>query len=408
ETKVDVANNTNTFPLIPTSTLRINAKPLLQFSDPYPGSGAPNTTEYSDDAFEVVAQRVVTRGFAATLTGGGLYNEPTNVPYIRGRSTFPLQAVETTSDRTLNNTSFSAYAPEGIYAISVWRSESGTNYRNYQPNTQGGDTSSLGSSLVGFAIVRVDPSSGTSLLGDWSLVNGTGSEDTNYIPLRKNKFIIWGRVIRQNGTMAVGSFSSWADNANVYLYNPQQDGTTSAHSDPKMRNHGCGEHFWTYPLSGFSQCGDDPTRDLPDNFMNSYGIYTFYEINSALLEGLTPRNGDFEVYISTNDDPNLSTAQSEKVPTGNIFTTAGPVQVDLLLAEEVPNVFFEMIMDLSSFTFNAQAEDVNQLSPESIDVDIRVANPEDLNNITDGAVDIVSTETHHPDSAGRVKIPLSD
>ncbi|MCA9390097.1 hypothetical protein KC571_01725 [candidate division WWE3 bacterium] len=351
EKKVDVDNNINTFPLVPTSTIKLTAKELnfyLTGSNPY-------SLQRSDNAYEVVAQRVVEDIAGFNPLGDNLI--------ISGRTTFPRNSFFTPTDPAQNDRTFQVYAPPGVYAITLWKNENGITYQNYNPSSVDGN---VHSSVVGFAILKVEQQE-----SDWFRSRAL----RNDVTLLKNRFVVWGVVRDQNGYVVDNDVPGSTNNIDVTLVNDQM-GTSpiSLVASPKTRasfpvNCNSDKGPWTFFHSATNpqRCGSDsPAPGETDNVAPSHGIYAFF-VNSVTANREKPRKAIFHTYI---DEPGLF----DQIPisTEEIITTQGPKRLDLQLAS-LPTDGIRIAVQLDSSITNTYGNTDAATSVESTYATVRVA-----------------------------------
>lgn len=162
ETRVDIQNHVNVFPLVPVTNIKITV---------YANRG---------DSFEVVAQRVSQSNCSAN---GCIPSGPLNYPVIRGRT------IESGSfDIKLQKHVFQAYGPSGNYAISVWRTETNSaTYKDWDLQLP------VNSSTSGFAVQTVHK--------DWREI----LNDANGVAVNLNRITIWGTITNDLGYLMDGS-----------------------------------------------------------------------------------------------------------------------------------------------------------------------------------------------------------
>lgn len=408
ETRVDIENNINTFPLIPTNTLKITTKNILYYH------GANTLSISEDSAFEIVAERYLFDDGpdGSLIPGDGLR--------IAGRTTFPFEARYNSSNRPRNDRVFQAYAPPGIYAVTLWRNERGTNYSNYTvtANENGTSNPKLGSSRVGFGIIRVHPDgdrNGTTAdhAKDWSKVLGV----RNDIPILNSMFISWGTV-RDTG----GNIISPERHALISL-NVSLKTDTFINFNPKIRPDGCDLNGpWSYyDQTIISPCTSDPSTSGPtgNEFMNnvkdpvhstsssSYGTYTFYNTqdNSTTDNQLFNYRRSqaqaitMEPYaIAAYNGP--GSLEYEILPVSNIqtFTTDGPIRTDLQLSTKDTT---GVVINVSYQNSTGQINDFNS-SPSSFFAKVtKKQNDEYEVRVDDGQV-------YYANALGRITIPHGD
>lgn len=305
ETRVDIANNINTFPLVPTSAARITTKELFQ----YQGGGDFNP-QRSDNAYEIVLQRVVEDAVSGVRAPGD------NL-IIGGRTTFPQNAF-LSSNTNQNNRYFQVFAPPGVYAVTIWRAENNVTYQNYTTSNN-----QINSTQVGFGILKVSYTN-----HDWAEVR-THQGD---IPVLKNKFIVWGVVQHSSGYIAIpGSIPNIPiPDIDIKLVHDQAQ-STNFFIKQKQRNYfNCPQQGpWTYPLTGdaFEPCQEDLSGTGDDKIGTSHGVYAFYGEPNAINRERA-HTGVFSTYIN---EP--GTYDQSPSPQQSIFTANGPARIDLVTTE---------------------------------------------------------------------------
>lgn len=407
ETRVDIENNINTFPLIPTNTLKITTKNILY----YHSSSTLSIME--DSAFEIVAERYLfddgPDGFL--IPGDGLR--------IAGRTTFPFEARYNSSNRPRNDRVFQAYAPPGIYAVTVWRNERGTNYADYTatPSANGTSNPKLGSSRVGFGIIRIHPDgdrNGTTAdhARDWSKV----LDIRNDIPILNSMFISWGTVRDSGGNII--SPQRHSIDLNVSLKTD-----TFIDFDPKKRQAGCDLNGpWSYYDQTIIPTCTSPTSTsgpTSNEFMNnvkdlvhstsysSYGTYAFYNAqdNSTIDNQLfnyrrsQAKAITMEPYaIAAYHGP--GSLEYEILPVSNIqtFTTDGPIRSDLQLSTKATT---GVVLNVSYQNSTGQINDFNS-NPSSFFAKVtKKQNDEYEVRVDDGQV-------YYANALGKIIIPHGD
>lgn len=408
ETRVDIENNINTFPLIPTNTLKITTKNFLFYS------GLSTLSISEESAFEVVAERYLFDDGpdGSLIPGDGLR--------VAGRTTFPFEAQYNSSNRPRNDRLFQAYAPPGIYAVTVWRNERGTNYADYTatPSANGTSNPKLGSSRVGFGIIRVHPDgdrngSVTEHANDWSKVLSV----RNDIPILNSMFISWG-IVRDTG----GNVISPGLHAYIGL-NVSLKTDTFANFDPKKRPAACGINGpWSYyDNTTIATCASDPTatgstsNDFTNNVKDlvhsssysSYGTYAFYNTqdNSTPVNQLFNYRRSQAQAITMNPYP-LATyngpgsLEYEILPASNsqTFTTDGPIRNDLQLSTKDTT---GVVINVSYQNSAGQINDFNS-NPSSFFAKVtKKQNDEYEVRVDDGQV-------YYANALGRITIPHGD
>ncbi|MCA9391861.1 hypothetical protein KC614_01485 [candidate division WWE3 bacterium] len=192
---LDIDNNINTFPLVPTNTIKIQIESADESS-----------------SYEVWAMRYARMN--DVLSDQHVFG-PLDYPVIRGR------AVETSreTDVSLPVFTFQAYAPQGNYAIIVWkRGNSSPTYLNWggsQPinsSVDGSGVDSLNSSQYGVSLewVRRESDVDTTALPGFSLNSDWRSVlDKDYkIKPRTNEFTVWGLVTAQQRVTSTSYYES--------------------------------------------------------------------------------------------------------------------------------------------------------------------------------------------------------
>lgn len=301
ERRVDISNNINTFPLIPTTTLSIKTKIQCFYRD--------DCLVRADDAYEIIAQRVVVPSATAS-------NQAINTPIIGGRTSFPLSSTVATvadPDLTVANRNFQVYAPEGLYAITVWRAEGGTTYQNYSPGN------AVDSSLVGFGFQYVNPRNGIE--ADWSRMLDINH---NHIPLFQDAFYVWGRVLEATGGVS-------KDATTIGLVDTQNDLIDAI--ERMQCSSGPAITFSFFPHPDFDCATETTVLDAygnpTDNTINSFGVYAFMNRSGAGLSATDSRTRfrQFETYI---DDVTVPTLDGATESTTEQLSNFGPQQLDLI------------------------------------------------------------------------------
>lgn len=359
ETRVDIENNINTFPLMPTSAIRVNIVPIAG----EPGLGI-------DSAYEVVAQRVVFQDTTSTD------KVPVTSPVITGRSTFPrVISTATASDPTatdITGWSFQAYAPPGTYAVTVWSNTGGVDYASY--------SGIVNSSIHGFAIHDN---------------TGQGWEDaltvTRAIRSTRNSFVVWGRVFNEIGTI------SWLGSDIPIKINAASGWDML----PKRRQanaapNGCGLEIWIrFALT--SVCAGDSGTDNIDKFTSSHGIYAFYSDEVAADVSGFIRDDRFWVSFEEGNGVDPYTTDS-----GTILSTHGPKNIDLRRQPAVSSstssgIWGRVLPDtIASVT--------DRPNPSGTRIKVRPAPP--YNTTTGNSP--AFTKTYRSDHLGRFHIPEND
>lgn len=280
ETRVDIVNHINVFPLVPNKTLKIVLK------------------DYTDDSsFEVVAQRIVSEKTEFESAANSL-TVPVSFPIIRGRTS---SALAPGSGYKIYNKTFQAYAPPGKYVISYWRTESNN------PSYKDWDTKSPVNSIKnGLSLEKVTR--------DWRAV----SSDPNLIgPVWPNGIKIWGTVTDKDGYLMDGTNEN---HPNVLI---------DLKSDTGLENTYAGRNDETGPDKNFYAPGlglDLPTRTI-------WGIYAIAQTvpESIALTFSTQIEMPW-VYIKEEVGKNYQQdPQPPKPNTSSKFIrgTDGPIRIDL-------------------------------------------------------------------------------
>lgn len=364
ETRVDIANNTNTFPLVPTSSIKVTVKAHGHFLE----SG----TFIDSSAYEIVAQRVV--------EVGGITNRlPVEAPLIKGRTTFPLQAAHDSDNPHNNDRVFQAYAPPGVYAITAWRADGATTYSSYAVGE------SVNSSLTGLAFLYVQGGD------DWSL----SLTRRHLMPLRVNQFTLWGRVHTSTGLVV----NPTSPQININMRNINNSSVPPVTHSPKMRNESCDIPFWTFNYDGLfvgdTDCNDRDNSNLEDSDpvnqdpQHSYGLFALYESQSVNFTNI--RTSIFEAYVDTTG------YERNTVSTQQIFSKDGPQRIDLTVSP----------IDTSQGGILLEAT-----PPISINTD-RPSNPSgtqvfSIRPVDENIVIPASGKTYTADMLGQIKIPHAD
>lgn len=360
ETRVDIENNINTFPLIPTSAIRINVRPSNE-----PGLNL-------DGAYEVFAQRV---GY--TATSGIASTVPVSSPIIAGRTTFPREMTgpdpwEPSNTITFfGDRSFQAYAPPGTYAVTVWMNSGGVTYDVF--------SGIVNSSIHGFAIYN------NSEMG-WEDALTVSRE----VITRKNNFVVWGRVINEVGNL------SRINNVPIHI-----NAESGRIMHPKQRpaaadGNGCDLHLWVYRLQT-TPCLGDATGDT-ENFTDSFGLYAFYGQYFSPTSTAFVQDERFWVNFDEGHNVDPTTTKS-----GTILSTHGPVNIDLI-RQPAPNssattsgVWGKILPDPATAV-------TDRPNPSGTRIKVRPAPPYDTATANSPAF----SKTYRTDNLGRVHIPAND
>ncbi len=377
ETRVDIANNINTFPLIPTTTLKITSKHVQMY-------GGVNFSD--DSAYELVARRV----WFDYINAGSRDLYPGDNLIVAGRTTHPLEAITNTADHTRNDRIFMAFAPPGVYAVTIWRREGGT---TYQSDLMDNNTK-IKSTQIGFGVVRVSRDTdinGTVDLGnDWyKLVEPTAIR--NDIALLQNKLILWGRVIQQSGRAFAGPNLGNVSMVNTQSYGMVDGGRLGTQCDNRQP--------FTYPrvsLTVLGNCATDIVTtsgtNPQDYTQNSFSTYIFYD--DTVGYSTNPRGATF--------DPFLNEPLWDKTPikTKEVISTNGPLQVDITATAPksdptVKGILIEVIKNTSvPAGLNAQR------NCRSYNATVSLADPNEIRNI-----DADNIEKFSADSKCFIHIP---
>lgn len=181
---VDVDNNINTFPLVPTSAIRVNVNTTYEFA-------AVGTQ------VEVRAQRITVSGKMTPIDNSDPRFVVINSPVIRGRA-IPVPA--TTAGTGTAIFTFQVYAPPGDYVVTVWRKEEGDVGYNPSPSYKEWDgKSDLNSRAtgVGQLSVKLFYTPQEEEYHDWRgrlspAYEPTGTKKS--ISLTRDALIMWGTV----------------------------------------------------------------------------------------------------------------------------------------------------------------------------------------------------------------------
>jgi len=382
ETRVDIANNINTFPLVPTTTLKITSKPIYTY-------GNTNIISLNEEtSYEVVARRI----WFDQGTGSNFRYRIGDNLVVRGKTTFPIESTyQTGVNRPKNDRTFMAYAPPGIYAVTIWRNDGGVSYQTLDPAAP-----SINSMFSGFGIMRIDRVENGAPTHDLDWANLLSEKRRNDIPILNNAFIVWGRVFAPNG-------SSWSGNTNIRLFASQPDLSFF----PKQRqreNDPCsvwtpftvgGPLVETHP--GNSNCTTDPGGAAPlnissgptDNSENGFQTYAFLE--SAGFDLSSPRAVVIEPYISE------TTKDNTPVQIPLFLSTKGPVQQDLTVNEPPTNGIL--------ITVNSSNLSLSNVHPSKHAFYVQVSK----GDITDiRTIPAIKQQFYLSDAAGTIYIPHGD
>lgn len=289
-TEVDIANNINTFPLVPNTTLKISI----------------------EDSENVGAEYEV---YAIRLARESVFGEsiiPVEFPIIKGRT------VESSRSGSVSSYVFQSFAPQGSYAIIVWRRE------NKSPTYDTWDGESTLNSQkyqVAYQLVQV----GGTNLGDSSDWRNMLAQD-NKVYVFNNRMVVWGMVYTGNGLI----FSS--------------KNTLTVASDPVLRIKSDSEKDY---VSYYKE--DNPTdyNDVPFIYsgavpgsthgpvtVGTHGFYSFmmdYLSPSTISDAVTV-NIDNESLINTGDPATggyLQKYQKGTRTVGPYLSINGPIRVDI-------------------------------------------------------------------------------
>lgn len=161
-TRLDIENSINVFPLIPKKAIRVTI-------------GLGSTEQ--EASYEIYAQRVTKKMEQAVNQPQGL--GVVNAPIIRGRT-----SIGTASGPFYYGT-FQAYAPEGFYAITVWRTEGGSaTYKEWD------GISSVNSTNTGLGFEYVSK--------DWRDMIARAPNETS-VAHRNYLISVWGLITDDRG-----------------------------------------------------------------------------------------------------------------------------------------------------------------------------------------------------------------
>lgn len=360
ETRVDIENNINTFPLVPTSAIRINVLPSNE-----PGLNL-------DGAYEVVVQRV---GY--TATSGVASTVPVSSPIIAGRTTFPREMTGPDPWESSNTITFfggrffQAYAPPGTYAVTVWMNTGGVAYNVF--------SGVVNSSIHGFAIYNN---------------SGMGWEDaltvSREVVARKNNFVVWGRVINEVGNLSrINNVPIHINAESGRKMYPKQRPTTADGS-------GCDLHLWVYRPQT-TPCLGDATGDT-ENFTDSFGLYAFY--GEYFSPTSTAFVQDERFWVNFEEGHNVDPATTSS---GTVLSTYGPVNIDL--TRQPPPTSSTTTSGVWGKILPDPATTVTERpNPSGTRIKVRPAPPYDATTGNSPAF----AKTYRTDNLGRVHIPAND
>jgi len=180
-TEVDIANNINTFPLIPNTTLKVNLASAFS----------------ADDSYEIWALRIAENETDVVL---GINPTPNDIltefPVVKGRAQKIQEGVA-----PFSYYGFEAYAPPGYYVVIAWRQ--GLSSPTY--DTWDGE-SDLFSRETGIAQYWVRPPADLfSESSDWQWVNNNFFES---IVMHRNRITVWGVVTDESGRLFNADFGT--------------------------------------------------------------------------------------------------------------------------------------------------------------------------------------------------------
>ncbi len=323
--EVDVANNINTFPIVPGNVLRVNV--ISNFTQQFIPSGSN---------VEIWALRTTTPDlFNQYQDYAGIYRL-TNFPIIRGR------AIQTSSVNSQNNIvpqyTFQAYAPPGDYVIITWIKETNSPiYKDWDGQTVlNVHISGMAQSAAGLFMHNTTGWNQVSLYKDWrdrlSWFDVIGADPSREkydksLTLFPNNNYIWGSVTDDSGNLLTslnkGSIPDIYINAISYLgCKPDNElFAVSNTSDVKI------EHF------NIAETKDGMVNITADPFKTSLAPRGIYIIR-ATRETTTckpniPHSDQISIYLNTVKYDELKSYKREIGTTGLLHSYEGPKRIDL-------------------------------------------------------------------------------
>ncbi|PIZ46180.1 hypothetical protein COY32_03820 [candidate division WWE3 bacterium CG_4_10_14_0_2_um_filter_41_14] len=367
-TDVDIANNINTFPLVPNHT--------LHFVVTETGSTITGASEY-----EVVAIRIAAENMDPLSPSQNL-SPRIDFPIIRGRaqkSDHSAQAVRYV---------FQAYAPQGLYVITTWRKETDS------PTYADWDTvSSLKSRNSAIAQLWIKDKG-----FDW---RDALSQSNQSVVILSNRIYVWGVVTDQQGNLMTSLNKTWNfENEAVPLDNIQvgiaSDKVKSYYSyDPLNLQPNAQETIFLTPALSESR-----GVDIPETI---WGVYMF-GLNWDFLfsNGLTPQQDTFQIYLANGGDEYQPLMfRSPGYPNNVISSYDGPIQVSFTVPPKCTDIN-NCVSGYTDGVFIEASLDAAGTKPAiGAQAIVQMQNPKIGRAIATG-------KEYYLDRAGELHIPASD
>lgn len=290
--ELNIENNINTFPVVPNTVIRAQFRITGD-------SGSTN--------FEVQAVRLSHTYPGQQNIIGGVINFPT----ISGRMALTGQEVLPAGTIRYTHT-FQGFAPEGYYAIVVWRKEASSPAYNVWNGR-----SDLNTHSSGWAQAWVTDTDDYASSSDWR----RALEWSDLIPLADNAVIVWGTVTDQNGSLlttksGISGVDSYVQYTSDFEY-PYVGIPASVGSDAR---------FVVTSNPNFPNKAQAP-------FFAPRGIYAF--MLDISVYGVTSQPLGDRLSVSLDDTrPGLKDRYTQAVTdVGFVHSSSGPRRVDIVTNE---------------------------------------------------------------------------